>query len=174
MRLLVFALAGLAACDGAEREARQQQAIRSEIARAETAATATAAVPSTGLWTEAHLLERLVRAGVAPPAVADAPTGPEWMHKRPVAFLAGGGTVLAWIYRDSLERRAVTDSLDHATMAPPGRAIPFNEPIIFVVQNNLAAVIVGGSETNQDRISLALQGGLPVTTAAPKPGTLRP
>jgi hypothetical protein len=133
-----------------------------------------AAVPSTGLWTEAHLLERLVRAGVAPRVMAEPPAGPEWMRRKPIAFLAGGGTVLAWIYEDSTARHAATDSLDPATATPPGRALPFDMPLVLVTQNNLAAVIFGGTEANQDRIALALQGGLPVTAPTAKPGTLPP
>jgi len=58
-------------------------------------------------------------------------------------------------------RRAVTDSLDATTGAPVGASPPFAGPYVFVRQNNLAAMITGGSETNQDRIALALQAGLP-------------
>jgi hypothetical protein len=32
----------------------------------------------------------------------------------------------------------------------------------FIVHNNLAAVISGGTETNHERIALALTAGLPV------------
>lgn len=135
--------------------------MRAGIANAETTAARVAALPATGLWSEAQVLERLVRAGVAPRAVETVAIRTEWMRVREVVFAAGGGEVYAWVYKDSASRRAVTDSLDQATGAPPGRVPPFASPMIFLVQNNLAAVVAGGSGTNQERIALALQAGLP-------------
>jgi len=152
-----------AACGGEAERAKEQQAVRGGIARAESTATRAAAMPRTGLWTEAQVLERLVRAGVAPRAVEAASSGPDWMRRAPLVLAAGGGEVYAWVYKDSTARRAVTDSLDPSTGAPPGRVPPFASPMIFLVQNNLAAIITGGSETNQERVALALQAGLPVT-----------
>jgi hypothetical protein len=162
--VLALAIALLAgACSGEAKRTAETKAVRAGIASAETTATRVAAMPRTGLWTSAQVLERLVRAGVAPRAVEQAPAGPDWMGVRPAVFAAGGGEVYAWIYKDSTARRAVTDSLDPYTGAPAGRVPPFASPMVFLVQNNLAAVITGGSETNQERVTLALQAGLPVT-----------
>lgn len=157
----------LGACTGEPREATEQREARAGLAASESTARRVAAAPSTGLWTAENLLERLVRAGVAPRAIEDPPPSPEWMGRPPLAFHAGGGTVLAWIYPDSTVRRGVTDPLDAATAAPPGRVSPFAAPITFIVQNNLAAVVFGGSERNQERVALALQAGQP--TAGPPP-----
>ncbi len=152
----------LAACGG---DARREAAARTEraaIAQAESSVQAVAALPATGLWTETHVLERLVRAGVAPRPLEGAGAGPDWMKTRPVVFAAGGGEVWAWIYSDSMARRAATDPLDAGTATPAGKVPPFAAPMIFLTQNNLAAVITGGSGTNQERVALALQAGLPV------------
>jgi hypothetical protein len=151
----------LAACGGEAAEQRKVAQARAGIARAESTAVQVAALPATGVWSKEHLLERLVRAGVAPRELPDAPKGPAWMGQRAIVVAAGGGEVYAWIYRDSTARKAVTDSLDGSTGAPQGAAPAFAGPLIFVRQNNLAAMITGGSETNQDRIALALQAGLP-------------
>lgn len=162
--MVALTIALLAAgCRGEATRAEEARAVRAGIASAETTATRVAAMPRTGLWTAAQVLERLVRAGVAPRAVEPAPAGPDWMRVRPAVFAAGGGEVYAWIYADSTARRAVTDSLDPYTGAPAGRVPPFASPMVFLVQNNLAAVVTGGSETNQERVALALQAGLPVT-----------
>lgn len=155
-----------AACGGEARREEAQRVARTEIARAESTATRVAALPATGLWSAEHVLERLVRAGVAPRPAEGAGPGPAWMKVAPVVYAAGGGEVWAWIYPDSAARRAVTDGLDPATAAPPGTVAPFAAPMVFVRQNNLAAVITGGSETNQERVALALQAGLPA--APPK------
>jgi hypothetical protein len=87
------------------------------------------------------------------------------MHAPRTTFLAGGGELHAWIYADSTSRRAVTEALDPTTATPRGASIPYELPITLVVQNNLAAVISGGLERNHERITLALQAGLPVTGA---------
>jgi len=161
----VIALAPLAAlgCGGERAREERAQAERKELARTEsTAVQAIAALPATGLWTEAHVLERLLRAGVAPRKVDGATDAAPWMQRKAIVFAAGGGEVHAWIYRDSTSRRAVTDGLDAETGTPRGMVPPFAAPMVFIMQNNLAAVVTGGSETNQERIALALQAGLPV------------
>ena len=121
--LMAAALAGVllvVACGGEAKRAEEARTVRAGIARAESTATRVAAMPRTGLWTAAQVLERLVRAGVAPRAVEQAPSGPDWMRVRPTVFAAGGGEVYAWVYKDSTARRAVTDVLDPYTGAPPG------------------------------------------------------
>ena len=129
---------------------------------AETTARQAATQPSDGRWTEANLMDRLLRAGVAPRAnPAPAPDAP-WFKAEPLRILAGGGEVYAWIYPDSSARRAVTDALDSLSAAPAGTTTPFAPPMMFVTNNNLALVITGGRVTNHDRIALAVQAGLPI------------
>jgi hypothetical protein len=168
MRSVAFCLALGAlwtGCGGGEAAAaREQAAAQTARDAAATTAREAATIPSTGLWTEAHLVERLVRAGVAPRRVDDAPPGPEWMRAPQLVFLAGGGELHVWIYPDSTARRAVTDGLEPLTAAPRGVTGPYAPPFLLVAQNNLAAVIVGGRVSNHDRIALALQAGLPVTS----------
>ena len=170
-RVFAVGLTFILACQGEAGRAREAQAVRAGIADAETTARSAAALPSTGLWTEPQLVERLMRAGVVPRAAngATADTGrAPWMARGSLVYFAGGGEVHAWIYRDSSERRAVTDRLDPATATPAGMIPPFSAPMVFLMQNNLAVVITGGSEPNQERIALALQAGLPVTARPPR------
>jgi len=155
-------------CTSSEaRREREQQAVRGEMARAETTATRAAALPATGLWTPEHVVDRLLRAGVAPRLSDETPPQAAWMGRTPQVVLAGGGTVYAWIYADSVARKAVTDALDPATGAPVGAVTPFPAPLRFLVQGNLAVVITGGRETNQERIALAFQAGLPTSGSLP-------
>lgn len=165
--LVPMALA-LLACEGAE-ERRVRERAETERAMAEgvSLASGAAAEPRTGLWSEAQLFDRLLRAGVAPRRSDTGVRGPAWMGRDPVVILAGGGEVRAWIFADSIERRQVTDALDPETGTPPGSTVPFPPPMVFVMQNNLAAVVIGGTATNQERIVLALQAGLPAATAGP-------
>lgn len=156
-------LAALVACGDREAErAAAQQAVRQEMAAAETTARQAAALPSDGLWTEAHLMDRLVRAGVAPRANAAAAPDAPWMRGEALRLLAGGSAVYAWIFPDSTARRSVTDSLDAQTATPSGRTPPFELPMLMVTNNNLVVVITGGRLVNHERIALAVQAGLPV------------
>ncbi|HRN52659.1 MAG TPA: hypothetical protein PK788_04140 [Gemmatimonadaceae bacterium] len=159
----VAGLLALAACGDPEaKRAAEQQAVRQEMAVAETTARQAAALPSDGLWTEAHLMDRLLRAGVAPRANPEpAPEAP-WMRGEPHRLLAGGGTLYAWIYADSVQRRIVSDALDAQTAAPPGQVTPFPPPMLMVTNNNIIVVVTGGRLTNHERIALAIEAGLPV------------
>ena len=164
MKLIAAALLLLPtiACGSAEEKAAaEQKATLESMADAATTARQVAVLPRTGLWSEAHVMDRLLRAGVAPRVNPDPSVEAEWMGAAPIAILAGGGEVYVWIYRDSTARKAVTDALNPQTATPSGRTQPFAPPMTFVTNNNLAAVIVGGTVTNQDRITLALQAGLP-------------
>jgi hypothetical protein len=161
-KVMTAAVLALAACGSPEeRAAREQQAARSGMAAAESTGRAAAALPATGLWSEAHVMDRLVRAGVAPRAREGTVPRAPWMGRDPLALRAGGGEVFVWIYPDSTARLAVTTTLDPETGAPRGSVTPFAPPLVFVTQNNLAALITGGTEQNIERIMLAFQAGLP-------------
>lgn len=157
----LIAVVGVIGCGG-DSAAEQQAAERTAIAAGQATASQAAALPATGLWTEAHLMDRLTRAGVLPRAREGTPPSAPWMDRAPIALTAGGGEVYVWIYADSTARRAVTDRLDPETGAPRGTTSPFAPPMVFVMNNNLAALITGGTEQNIERIMLALQAGLPV------------
>jgi hypothetical protein len=141
---------------------------KAEIARSDSTGLVAATRPPTGKWDEENLTYRLIRAGVAPRKLLDEPPGPDFMRGDRLLFIAGGGYVHAWIYRDSTARLSVSSTLDTATATPPGVNVPFDSPVTLVVQNNLIAVVTGGSYTNHERIKLALEAGLPVALGAPR------
>jgi hypothetical protein len=153
----------LAACTSpAERKLREAKVARTAIAVESAKASVAASQPATGRWDEAHLVERLVRSGLAPQALPGEKSERYW--GAPLrAYRVGSATLYAYIYSDSASRRRVTDGLDTLTAAPKGSASPYPPRHIMVLQNNLAAVLVGGSDRQQDRVSLALGAGLPVS-----------
>ncbi len=125
-------------------------------------ARAAATVPSTGRWDEAHLVQRLVNSGLAPQALTGLKSQSYWgVPLR--GWRLGYDTLYAYIYPDSFARRRVTDGLDTLTLAPRGSKGPFGVTKLLVTQNNLAAVLVGGSERQQERVALAIRAGLPVS-----------
>jgi hypothetical protein len=161
MRAALLALTVAVACASpSEKQARVEQAARTAIAAESSTAAEAGSIPSTGKWDEPHLVERLVRAGLAPRAMRDEKGEDFW--KVPVlAYQLGSNTLYVYLYRDSLARRAVTATLDTITAAPRGRSDVYPLRHILIVQNNLAAVMVGGSDTQQERVRLALEAGLP-------------
>src|ERR1700722_18058589 len=68
---LLFVVALAACTSGAEQQARTEQVARTAIAAESSKAALAASMPSTGKWDEPHLVERLVRAGLAPRAMSD-------------------------------------------------------------------------------------------------------
>jgi hypothetical protein len=162
MRAALLALAIVCACAAPpEKQTRVEQAARAAIAAESSTAAAAAAMPSTGKWDEPHLVERLVNAGLAPRAMHDQ-KGEDYWKVPALAYQLGHNTLYVYLYADSLARRAVTMSLDTITAAPPGRSGVYPLRHILIAQNNLAAVMVGGSDTQQERVRLALEAGLPV------------
>ena len=160
---LLFAVALTACTSGAENQARAERAARTAIAAESSTATLAASMPSTGKWDEPHLVERLVRAGLAPRAMRDAKAEEYW-HAPVLAYQLGSAILHAYIYPDSLARRDVTRTLDAVTASPRGKVGPYPLRHILIVQNNLAAVLVGGSDTQQERVRLALEAGLPAAS----------
>lgn len=150
-----------AACTSPEQEKARRAAAEQHAVEATAATAAQVAATATGLWDEPHLVNRLVRAGLAPQAI----TGevPESYWSAPVlAYHVGNATLYAYIYPDSLSRRRITNGLDTLTLAPKGRAGSFPVPHTLIVQNNLAVVLVGSNERKQEQVSLAIGAGLAV------------
>lgn len=51
--------------------------------------------------------------------------------------------------------------MDTLTAIPKGQPNAFAEPPMFLVQNNLIAILVGGSDRQRERVRLAIEAGLP-------------
>ncbi|MBW7933742.1 MAG: hypothetical protein H3C62_09060 [Gemmatimonadaceae bacterium] len=148
------------ACGEDPRVVRARKAQAEVAATAQQVRTAPHAVP-TGRWSQAQLTERLVNAGLAPRADDSIPSHPV-LPVSPVALRVGKAHLVAWIFADSVARRTVSATIDTLTAIPKGQPNPFAEPPMFVMQNNLIAVLVGGSDRQRERVRLAIEAGLPV------------
>lgn len=157
----VVALAAtLAACESAEeKRARLAAESRTRVEAAEAKASAVVAVPSTGLWSDAELNKRLVDAGLAPQRFDSVKALP-WMGAPVIAYRLGVATLAAYVYHDSLARKAIAARLDPLTLAPTGTESPWGTPRQLVQNSNLLAVVVGGTDRQRDRIVTALAAGV--------------
>ena len=164
MRLIaiVVSLGGLACDPPKPKKGPPGPAEQTAMAAEAKVARAAAALPSSGKWDEAHLVQRLVNSGLAPQALTGLKSQAYW--GAPLrSWRLGYDTLYAYIYPDSFARRRVTDGLDTLTLAPRGSKGPFGVMKVLVTQNNLAAVLVGGSVRQQERVALAIRAGLPVS-----------
>jgi hypothetical protein len=159
--LVLLALLGCA--DPEAEKAKAAAVARSAIDATSAQAAVAAATPvTTGLWDEPHVVERLVRAGLAPQAIP-AEKGTREFRVPGLVYQVGGSRLTVYIYRDSVARRAATQDVDTTALGPKpvqGQPIVLHQ---LIVQNNLAAVLIGGSERQQERVALALSAGLPVS-----------
>lgn len=161
--LCVITIVFAGCTSAADKQAKADQAARTAIAAESTVAAAAVALPSTGKWDEPHLVERLVRAGLAPQA-RPAEKGEKYWKAPLLAYQVGSAMLHVYLYSDSLARKAVVATLDTVQAAPPGTTGVYPLRHILIVQNNLAAVLVGGSDAQQERVRLALEAGLPAAS----------
>jgi len=155
---LVASALALIACGEDPRVARQAKAQR-EVEAVQQQVRAAPRAPSTGRWNEAQLTQRLVDAGLAPHPDDSMPTHPRY-PVTPVGYRVGKAHLIAWIFADSVARRSASSGVDTLTAIPKGQPNPWAEPPMFVVQNNLMAVVVGGSDRQRERVRLAIEAGL--------------
>jgi len=148
----------LTAC-GQDPRVVQQAKARREVEAVQEQVRAAPRVQSTGRWDAAQLTQRLVSAGLAPHPDDSVPTHPNFSVK-PIGYRVGKAHLLAWIFADSAARRAASAGVDTLTAIPKGQPNPWAEPPMFVVQNNLMAVVVGGSDRQRERVRLAIEAGL--------------
>ena len=148
------------ACESKEeRQARVQSEARTRVAAESVRASSTAPAASAGIWDDAQLAKRLVDAGLAPQR-RDSVRSQLWMGVPVHAFTLGVATIDAYIYRDSLARREAVAKLDPMTFAPRGQSSPWGVPREVVENNNLVAIVVGGTDRQRERIVMALAAGV--------------
>jgi hypothetical protein len=152
----------LCACACSAENPREAPAVRARsgveaVAQQARRAPGTA---STGRWDEPQLTQRLVNAGLAPRPDDSLPSHPDYKVK-PVGYRVGRAHLLAWFFADSSARKSVSAFIDTLTAIPRGQATAWAEPPTFVMQNNLIAVLVGGSDRQRERVRLAIEAGLP-------------
>ncbi len=158
--LRLVTIVAVACTSAADEKTRATQVATAGIAAESAMAAAVHSLPTTGLWDEPHLIDRLVHAGLAPRPATGAPVGGKYWGRPVTALLLGESTLYVYFYADSSARRRITATLDSATAAPTGMASPYPLPHLMIVNNNLAAVLVGGTDRAQERVTLAISAGL--------------
>lgn len=162
MRALLFlgaAVTVLTGCESAEaKRERNAVAARARVATESARAFEAVAVPLSAVWNDAQLVKRLVDAGLAPQR-RDSVKALVWMGAPVLAYRLGVSTIDVYVYRDSVARKAVVATLDPSTFAPRGTPSPWGVGHDLIENNNLIAVVVGGTDRQRERIATALAAG---------------
>jgi hypothetical protein len=116
--------------------------------------------PETGLWRECSLEKRLERAGFVA-ARQEAEVRHAFLDIPGRSYMLAGDELQVFIYPSAEARERDLSDLDSATVAPPGEDVGWAEPPTLIVSNNLAAILIGGSSRQIERVQLALTAGLP-------------
>lgn len=116
--------------------------------------------PETGLWRECSLEKRLERAGFVA-ARREAEVRHPFLDIPGRSYVLAGDELQVFIYPSAEARERDLSDLDSATVSPPGESVDWAAPPTLIVSNNLAAILIGGTSRQVERVQLALTAGLP-------------
>lgn len=156
----LLAVVALTACSSEDPRVVRAAKARTEVDAVVQQVRAAPRTKSTGRWDQVQLTQRLVNAGLAPRADDSLPSHPK-LPVAPIGLRVGRAHLLAWIFADSTARLKVSATIDTVSAIPKGQQNAWAEPPMFVMQNNLIAVLVGGSDRQRERVRLAIEAGLP-------------
>lgn len=111
-----------------------------------------------------------MRAGVAPRRVTPTPEVPAFLASATEsgAFHVGRtGEVRVFIFRDSAARSRVTSALNEKTAAPRDGLFSWGDRPFLIVGQNMAAVMISGTDALRERVQLTLEAGLPMPAKQP-------
>ena len=114
----------------------------------------------TGAWRLCSVEDRLERAGLAPRLRADT-IRHAFMNVPGQLLLLGDSELQIFLYADSGAMRRDVMRLDTIRVGPPDMMVTWIASPTLITSNNLAAILLGGSERQVERVRNALTAGLP-------------
>jgi hypothetical protein len=125
------------------------------------AKNSSAACPATGAWALCSVERRLRRAGFVPRKLAKAATRRPGFSVEPTTYAVGRDTLEIFLYPDSASLARDWSKLDTIAGAPRGAPSSWPMPPTVLRSVNLAAVYLTDSQTQAERLTLALTAGAP-------------
>jgi long-chain acyl-CoA synthetase len=120
----------------------------------------------TGLWSECSIERRLRQSGFVVTKLDEQPQRAGFTVK-PVVYQLGSARLEVFLFPDEKSLAAAMSKLDTVTVSPIGTPGGWETAPVLVRSGNLAAVFLGRSPRQAERVSLALTAG------APQPGSPR-
>lgn len=113
-----------------------------------------------GNWRLCSVQDRLERAGLVPRLRPDT-IRHAFMSVPGQLLLLGESELQLFLYADSGAMRRDVMRLDSIRVAPADMMVTWIAPPTLITSNNLAAILLGGSERQIERVRNALTAGLP-------------
>ena len=159
---MLLAAAVLAACErgSGTGDAPADSASDSVGAAAVAAAPGdSAGCPETGLWRECNLIQRLERSGYV--VIDSGEVVRAFLSVSGRRYQLGREQLEVYFYPSAAARERDLRAIDSARVAPPGDSVVWPATPTLIVSNNLAAILIGGSPRQVERVSNSIRAGLP-------------
>ncbi|MEO7359660.1 MAG: hypothetical protein ABI120_04980 [Gemmatimonadaceae bacterium] len=156
--LAAIALSVAAACSSKEPAPAPANASTDSIAP-----IAQNACAADGLWNPCNVIDRLVHAGVGVKEVEADTTRVPFLAPPGIHYQIGkNGLLIAFYFSDSVAAKKSWKALDTNRLMPKGDTIsPWPGAASPIRAGNLVVAFFGSSNTQIERVSLALRAGLP-------------
>ena len=119
------------------------------------------ACPATGSWAICAIEKRLKRAGFVATRIDGDTASRPGFSVRPVSYTLGHGRLELFIYKDEASLATDMSAIDTLTVAPAGSSASWPSPPGLIRSGNLAAVYMGQTPRQAERLQLAITAGAP-------------
>lgn len=119
----------------------------------------TVGCPETGRWRECSLLKRLERSGYV--VIDSGEVTRPFLSVPGRRYQLGREMLEVYLYPSADARQRDLRAIDSVRVAPPGENVAWPATPTLIVSNNLAAILIGGSPRQIERVSNAIRAGLP-------------
>jgi len=150
---------GAAAGAGCGRDETARRADSAPAAPPAASAPGDTSCRKSGSWQLCSVRDRLESAGLSP-VERDSVRQP-FLSVPGAAYAVGGGELQVYLYPDSLARQRDFADYDTARVQPADSSAQPRALATLITSNNLAAILLSDSETQIERVQLALTAGLP-------------
>lgn len=117
--------------------------------------------PATGRWAICSIEKRLKRSGFVPQRIDGDTTQRQGFSVKPVAYTLGHGRIELFIYDNEADLVKDMANLDSVSVSPRGKPASWPSEPKLVLSGNLAAVYLGQTPRQAERLELAITAGAP-------------
>ncbi len=117
--------------------------------------------PATGKWALCSFEKRLRRSGFVATKIDSASPNRAGFSVQPAVYKLGGGRLEVFLYEDAAAMERDIAGIDTLTVSPPGTPPAWPSGAALVRNGNVAAVYMGQSAREAERLTLAITAGAP-------------